>query len=97
MEIKTNYHWREPIYGCQLPEKYRKGFDYLDDDEYATREFTIYHGIVYDLGDFMRIEVCHPSAEVRRWDAYSPDTYFSGIVIRYDEDCEKFQIGYYYS
>lgn len=92
MEIITNNIPRKLIYGCELPEKYRKEFDYLSDEDYETNNFVVYRGVVYDLSEFMN---CH-SMFNKQWHGYSSDTYFSGVLVRIVDD-ESVIIGRYYS
>jgi len=101
-EVKTNWHWREPLSWHQLTEKEQKEFDYIENPEYSGwNRFTRYCGNVIDLRDMMRLH--DPNFDLNpdkgnplhKWHAYASDSFFSGIVIRYDEDCELFQIGTY--
>jgi len=101
--IKTDNKFRKPIYSYELSDKELKDFDYLDADELEVRQFLRYRDHVYDLGDFVRIEsrektppnsISHP---LQDWDGYASDSFFSGIVIKWDRDCERVKIGRYYS
>lgn len=99
LTIRTNYHWRNPLYGYELPAAQRAEFDYLDDDEYMTHEFAHYRGNYIDLAEF---EVFHGHPQwfdgsPQNWQGYRSDSYFSGLLIRYSEDCEQYQIATYYS
>lgn len=100
MKIITNNIPRKIIYGCELPEKYRKEFDYLSDEEYAINTFVVYRGNAYDLYEFMRIEDNVKSnvqfAEWNAWHGYASDTYFSGVLVRFIDD-ESVIIARYYS
>lgn len=96
MKIKTDRKWKNVIYGYELPRKWRSEFDWLPDDEYEMGAFVKYKGNVYHNSEFIRIEACAPK-EFRNWDGYISDTFFSGVVIRFSDDGEKYQIGYYYS
>ena len=86
MNITTNHHWRNFLYGYELPESVRADFDYLDDDEFATHEFIKYQGVYYDDSEFM-------DCALEYWHAYHADTYFSAILIRYSADGEQYQVG----
>jgi hypothetical protein len=35
--------------------------------------------------------------ELKEWDGYISDTFFSGVLIRYNEGYEAYQMGTYYS
>ncbi len=85
LEIITNNHPRLLLCWHDLTKAERESFDYLDTDE--SREFASffrYRGAAYDLGEFMR---CPSGAEFKGWDAYSADSFYSGILIRLGKDC----------
>jgi hypothetical protein len=93
MKITTNNIPRAVICGFELTEKQRAEFDYLDDIDSAT--FFAYKGQIYDLGEFMRVEP--GSAHFAGWGGYSPDGFFSGVVVRYVDDYEQVIVGTYYA
>lgn len=103
MKIYTNNHKRPIIYGFELSEDERKEFDYYDDDEeldYAN--FFRYKGELYDLGEFTSLHnkfYCpNPPADFIGWNGYSSDSFFSGILVRFDpEDNEFVIVGTYIS
>lgn len=96
--IVTNNQWRGIVYGYELSEKSKAEFDYLEfvegsDDEGLDREFVRYRGVLYDLNEFIAVPV-----SLSDWDGYAPDSYFSGVVVRYNAaDDEQVQMGTYYS
>ena len=94
MKVITNFHWRPPLYGYELPPEQRSEFHYLDNEEYMTREFIKYRGNYYDMHEFM---VMPDSAEPEfsKWAGYLSDSFFSGLLIRYSEDGEQYQIATY--
>ena len=96
LKIKTDHKWRNLLYGYELPQKVRKDFDYLTDEEYATRNFPKYRGYYYDVGEFERIPEL-AEAPMKQWHGYQSDSYFSGILIRFSEDGEQYQIATYFS
>lgn len=91
MEIKTNNIPRNVVYGFELPENQRKEFDYLSEEEYSNNEFFKYKGRYYDLGEFMR---CEGELKEQGWYGYMSDSFFSGIVIKFDD--ESVIVGTYY-
>lgn len=95
LEIITNNHPRPVLRWNHLTEKERAEFDWLDtEDSQMESEFMRYKGAVYYLGDFMRV----PDApEFKPWNGYAPDSYFSGVLVRYDPDGETVTAGRYYS
>lgn len=97
LKITTNNVPRHIIYGFELSEKQRKEFDYLEGEELDCRKFFKYRGEIYDLGEFMRIEK-NVSEEFDAWDGYSNVTYFSGVLVRLnDENSDEVVVGRYYS
>ena len=97
MKITTNNISRDVIYGFDLTEAQKAEFDYLDDIDGAS--FFKYKGQVYDLGEFMCIDAKRKPclSPLAGWDGYSSDSFFSGIVVKYVDDCERVIVGTYYA
>ncbi len=98
--IRTNHHWRNFLYGYELTDKEREELDFLDwsdDGDAQTQEFIRYRGnIIYP--EFERIPVFTGERMFPEpWQGYMSDSYFSGLLIRYSEDCEQYQIATYIS
>lgn len=100
LTIKTNNKPRFTIDSYELTEKERNEFDYLNweaidkGDDSAT--FFRYKGQLYDIGEFMRTD--NTNEAMKGWHGYSPDSFFSGVLIRYvSDDCEQIIIGQYSS
>ena len=68
-----------------LRQELRAQFDYLTDDEFDTMEFFKYKGYWYSIGDFMRLD-SNSAFDNRKWDGYSSDSYFSGVLMKYCYD-----------
>ena len=101
LTIKTNNRWRDPIYWHELTEKERKEFDYLDTDERQIEStFFRYRGNVYDLREFMRVndmtQHAREDSGFASWHGYQSDSYFSGILIRFNDDCDQIQVATYF-
>ena len=101
MKIKTNNAPRDVLFWWDLTDAERVEFDYLDSDTaQADASFLRYRGNVYDLGEFMHISrtvAPHPQRQGwEDWDGYHSDSYFSGMLVRYVEDCERVIIATYY-
>lgn len=81
MKIITNNQARNVIEGYELTEKERKEFDYIDWDKVEKGEnstsFIRYKGELYDLNDTER-------STIEGWDAMVTETFFSGILFRYE-------------
>lgn len=100
LRIKTDHKYKNPIYGYELTAKEKLDFDYLSAEELETREFLRYRNNVYDLGDFMRIDPQYSfncENEFHKWDGYISDSFFSGILIKWDTECERVKIATYFS
>jgi hypothetical protein len=96
MNIKTNNQYRCVTYFCELSAKVQAEFDYLDpeNDDHQDRHFIEYKGQWYDLNEFLRFE----GEGLSQWDCYSADSYFSGVLCKYDPyDCERVLMATYYS
>lgn len=83
----TNRHRRPVIDGYELTADERKEFDYIDwagvDGGTESASFVRYKGDLIDLGDVMRAE---GSIAEAGWDGFNPDSFFSGIAIKYTDD-----------
>jgi hypothetical protein len=93
-KIKTNNVPRNLLYGYELSKKERKEFDYIDAEYFDGHGFFRYKGEVYDPSDFMRAT---DIADLKGWDGYASDSYFSGIVIKYVDNFERVIVGTYTS
>lgn len=100
MKIITNNHERDVLSWWDLTDKERKAFDYLIERE-EDGVFFRYMGEVYDLGEFMRVPNNEPARqelnELREWDGYLSDSFFSGIVVKYRGRFESVVVGRYCS
>lgn len=96
--IKTNHHARNLLSWYELTiEEQSDMLHYLNTSEKQSEaSFIRYHKRVYDLGEFMRIEHTNKDLFVK-WDGYISDSYFSGIVIKYVNDCEQVIVGTFFS
>lgn len=89
MQIRTNYNRRPTIPDWELSENERKQFDYIDwpkmDRGEDSATFFRYKGDVYNLHEFTKIDTnaFNTPNNLKSWDAYQPDSYYSGLVIRH--------------
>ena len=94
LEIITNNRKRGFVYRHDVPAKILKDqFGHLDEDE-GFDGFFKYRGYWYHVSDFMRIS---NNSDLKGWDWYHSDSFFSGILIRLSNDGETFVVGRYYS
>jgi len=92
-KVTTNNHWREFYLRSDVPEKVLESeFEHLSEDDCTG--FIKYRGWWMHVSEFM---LCGRNSPFWEWHGYTSDTYFSGIVIKLSEDCERYQIGMYYA
>lgn len=102
VKVTTNNVPRDVLYWYELTPAERGGFEYYTDTDTRRAEFQAfrYRGEVYDLGDFMSTSDRTLSSRTPDvfdgWDGYQPDSFFSGIVVRYVENYEAVIVGRYY-
>ena len=100
LKIITNNVPRDLMDAWDLTEAERAEFDYLNwpaiDRGEDSGTFFRYRGDLYDLGEFMRTggSAGDPLAD---WDGYAGDSFFSGVLVRFVEDCERVVVGLYLS
>ena len=103
MQIISNHHRYPIIYGFELSERWRKEFDYLEKDELDSQMFVKYHDWVYSVGDFTNLHnrmwvSGDVSEQFKGWDGYITDSFFSGVLIKVDEDdTEYVKMGRFFS
>ena len=94
--VISNYKPRNLIYGYQLTDNERKDFDYITPEDFDTHDFLRYKGVVYDIGEFMRINSNSPFYPY--WHGQYNNSYFSGILIRIDpDDSDRVIVGTFYA
>ena len=84
--IKTNGIPRPVIYGRELTEAERVDFGYLSstngEEGIEDAEFFRYNGAVFHVGEFLLAS----GIDIDGWDGYLPQTFFSGVLIRFAGD-----------
>lgn len=93
-KIITNNVPRDIINWYDLTEKEKKEFDWIHkgtEDEY---NFVRFNGNCYATNEFMQID--NNNWDLKGWHDYIPDTYFSGVLIKYVNDYEQVVMGRYY-
>lgn len=87
LTIRTNNQPRDTLTWHDLSLSEKMNFDYLDTAEAQDGAlFARYRGGVYDLGEFIRApeEMFGP----RKWDGYTSDSWFSGTLVKWANDCQ---------
>lgn len=99
VKIFGNNHDVPIIYGYQLSDKWKKEFDYYDNEEELDgATFFKYKGWIFDLCEFIAIRGNHPFEECPiKFDGYKSDTFFSGVLIKLSDDGESVKVYTYYS
>jgi hypothetical protein len=82
--VKTNRHWREFLYGYDVPASVRAEYDWLDSDA-AVDGWIKYQGRYSHISDYLL-------TGLDGWDGFAGDSYFSGVAIRLANDGERYQI-----
>ena len=91
--VTTNNNPRPLVSWHDIPENSRGWFDYLDDDSRHDYRLVAYRGAYYDVFDMLRAPA---PLFASGWHGHSSETYFSGIVVRLNDDAESVVIGRYY-
>lgn len=111
MKIRTNNKPRELFSGWELDEKTRKHFDYIaqphDIEAWIDchNRFFRFNNAWYDVQEFCRIEktrtnpftMVTDNPELLSWHGYQSDSYFSGLLIRFNNDFSSVVVGSYCS
>ena len=101
LQIITNRVPRDVVEAYELTPAERKDFDYLDwaaiERGEDSASFFRYQGEIYDLGEFMTTGGLPEFSPLRQWHGYHSDSFFSGVLVRYVDDCERVVIGRFYS
>jgi hypothetical protein len=104
MNIITNHHFRPVLQSYELTEKELLEFDYLEGESLEQASFFRYRGNVYQLAEFQAIIHKGQSSNfgfafydstgiLKDWDGIQPDSFFSAIVVKYDEHAESVKVG----
>lgn len=100
LTVITNNVPRGILDAYELTPAERYEFDYIDwkavEEGRESASFFRYRGEVYDLGEFEVWD--NPSSLTRQgWDGIKPDSFFSGLVVRYVDHFERIIVGRYFS
>jgi hypothetical protein len=90
LTIRTNNVPRPILDASELTLAEQAEFDYLDwaalEAGNDSASFFRYKGHTYDLGEFQTTSRMPEFSPLRKWDGYLSDSFFSGIVVRTDDD-----------
>ena len=96
MKITTNNHYRPVLYWHDLTTKEQ---DKLKDSYDTIEESTFFRfkDWCYDLNDFLRVNDrlhgVHPDHDLYGWDGYKNESFFSSVLVKFDESCESVKVG----
>lgn len=97
--IRSNFHKIDILAGWQLSNKEKRQFYYYSSlSDLHEASFFRYRGRVYDMEEFSIFQDANRPDAFKNWEAYSNDTYSSGLVIRFapDTNFECIQVGYWF-
>ncbi len=105
IRVITNNQPREIIDAYQLSKAEQEEFDYLNWEAIEKGEdsasFFRYKGQLHDLGDFVTTATgpfnLGLPEEFAKWDGYASDSFFSGLLVKYTDDCEAVIVALYLS
>lgn len=96
LTVTTNHHRRPLLEAYELTSDEQKEFSYYDWDAIRRGElsawFFRYRGELHDLSDFTMLAHGAPAnlheepLATMGWQAARADSYFDGLVIRYEDD-----------
>ena len=101
--ISVSNHKYEILHFCELEIKYQKiackEFDYLSDtDMEETSGYFVYRKQLYNLSDFMLHGIIYKYGNSEfRADGIKGDSYFSAMVVEYNDTGEFIRIANIYS
>lgn len=95
-QLICNMQARPLLALCELPEKARAAFDYVEEPDHYSPRFFRYRGEWHDAHDAQLIEPdkgrahrmgwtarVHPGEPLARFDALATNSYFSGLAWRF--------------
>lgn len=100
--ITSNHHWKDlsAAYEFTARELEHCGLDYIEGDEMYSPRLFRYRCWIYDASEFFRVDETYPGRDPHPflgWHGYQSDSFFSGLLVRYDyDDHERVQVASYY-
>lgn len=79
MLIKSNHQYRNLLSWFELSEQEQSEFEGVSN--ISQYDFVRYKGNIYIVSDFMRTP-----ETLSDWDGVQSDSYFSGVLIKFDTD-----------
>lgn len=92
MNIITNNQPRHMLTFTELPAKIQAEFDYVGEIWQHHPRFAKYKGHWYDVFDMLASPPSMPG-----WHSYTPETFFSGVLVRVVDGGDSVIMGHYYA
>jgi hypothetical protein len=93
INIRTNHNWHKFKTRHDVPKRtLAKEFDWVDDETYDG--FIRRYKDWFHLSEFERISGYSP--ELKDWDGIKNFTFSSGLLIKLNDDGERYKIAYYW-
>ena len=92
MKIITNNQYRHILYFNELEQDEQ---DELKDSYDTVEESTFfrYRGHVYDLNEFLRVNEQWGKGILKDWDGCHNESFFSSVLVKYDDSFEAVKVG----
>jgi len=97
MKIITNHHYRPILHWDQLTEE-EQSLRYGMYNGVEDSSFFEYKDCLYDLNDFLAVNNAlnrqtNGNDELANWDGYHNESFFSSVLVKYDDSCEAVKVG----
>ena len=96
MKIITNNHYRPILRWSDLTEE-EQNLRYGMYDDIEESSFFEYKDCLYDLNDFLRVNNALNGKGVNHdlygWDGYHNESFFSSVLVKYDDSFESVKVG----
>ena len=92
MKIITNHHYRPILRWSDLTEE-EQNFRYGMYDDIEESSFFEYKDCLYDLNDFLRVNEQWGKGLLKDWDGCHNESFFSSVLVKYDDSFEAVKVG----
>lgn len=97
LKIITNNVPRDLIEYHELTPEEQTQFDYIDPTTEYYYFFFRYKGELYDVGDCEVADFAYANHPFKDWSGYFSETFFSGVLFRFERHMESVVVGRYYT
>jgi hypothetical protein len=85
-KVYSNHHLRSFLTDVDVPQETLDWYDHLSEED-KSYGWIHYRNHWYHVSDFMRILPSKPDW-MHKWHGYNPDSFFSGVVIKFIDDID---------